>query len=459
MDIKNDPRYVHETVIRDIISVIDDITDQTKSLSDRIGNGTNSFRNIARASRDLTLTFPVIVTNKTSVETGSMIAKAVERKAVSMLQMLFNAINITNANDAFKYLKNFHTNLDTDGNMGIDDIISFANQLSTNESTGFKVTDKALFETAMSSFKKFREYTLSDSINEQSLNSFTINPDRNMVLQEGKKANFTDFAKLRKLAKEQAKAMASKENPHDPHSGKPIPTRQAAMMRANVDTASNQIYTTDIKKANELMPTMMVVHFTYLKDNGTATVSTSAVIGIKGRLQYVTSEDMLNRIIAKNEDRNGLFNFLKATTGQISFWKDFVFAINKAKIDSISSSGKGSSSPIWKLLEHRAIKSKIRRWTGAVNDASAITTLVITKDEADWLKKEERIDVMRPNVIHSIMNAYNIMAFVVVDEPLEQISFLYDDGSNSYETMSFSHLEREDNNDYKKVISLLAKSK
>ena len=204
---------------------------------------------------------------------------------------------------------------------------------------------------------------------------------------------------------------------------------------------------------------MMVIQFCTVSASETPIVST-AVIGVKARLQYVLSQDMRDRIIAKNTDKNGLFNLIKATTGQISFWKDFIFAVKKAKLDALSTSGKGSSSPIWKLLERRAIMSKIRRWTGTVNDAAAISTLVISQDEADILMKEERIDVMRPATIHAIMNAYNVMCFVVVDEVMEKVHFLFDDGSNSYETMSFSHLEREEGNGaYKKVINLLTKSR
>jgi hypothetical protein len=57
------------------------------------------------------------------------------------------------------------------------------------------------------------------------------------------------------------------------------------------------------------------------------------------------------------------------------------------------------------------------------------------------------------------MEAYNIMCFCVVDEVLEKVHFLFDDGSAKYEVLSFSHLEREENNNYKKIINLLAASR
>ena len=91
-----------------------------------------------------------------------------------------------------------------------------------------------------------------------------------------------------------------------------------------------------------------------------------------------------------------------------------------------------------------------------MNDASAITTLLISKDTADTLEKEERIRVLKGSNILPIMDAYNVMAFVVVDEVLEKVSFLFDDGSGQYEVMSYAHLEREESGNYKKIINLLA---
>lgn len=561
MEIKNNPNVIHETVIRDVIELISDLTDDGKSVIDKVTGqrGLNGYRNIARGTRDLTLTFPVIVTNATSVETASMIAKAIERKAVTMLQMLFSAVSITNADNALDYIKKFHTNLDVDGNMGVDDVIDLANQISTMESTetGFKVNDQALFDEAVENFKRFRDHFLPDAVNEHSLNDFMVNPNGMRVVTEkvqtfGKwsavngrvvklaksvtpedamdmsqayqvalqqaddkiaqiRTNMADLsaekraeaqraqaiiddykrkiqhakdaaelAKIHdqmqrevdkyqwmqkldqqkekyedkvKILKDKAEGLAAKE------SISKILKNRMDIDKMRADMAREMVINTDIKKANELIPSMMVIQFCTVSASETPIVST-AVIGVKARLQYVLSQDMRDRIIAKNTDKNGLFNLIKATTGQISFWKDFIFAVKKAKLDALSTSGKGSSSPIWKLLERRAIMSKIRRWTGTVNDAAAISTLVISQDEADILMKEERIDVMRPATIHAIMNAYNVMCFVVVDEVMEKVHFLFDDGSNSYETMSFSHLEREEGNGaYKKVINLLTKSR
>nr|DAE82424.1 MAG TPA: hypothetical protein [Caudoviricetes sp.] len=461
MDIKNNPKYIHETVLRDIVTMLTDLADDSFGVADITDNfkqSKTSYKNIAKASRDLTLTFPVIVTEQISVETASMIAKAIERKAVTMLQMLFSAITITNAEDAISYLKKFHTNLDTDGNLGIDDVIGFANSISAEESTGIEVNDQAAFQEAVKSFEKFRDYFLDESYgSSRPLSDYRVDMSHGMRVSKVKSITEAPDIHVQPVLVPAGSSASKSVKSSDRYTSA---KNKADAEAKTQDILRNQTFVTDIKKANELVPSMMVINYISKGNSGSNAIATSAVIGVKARLQYVYSDDMLDRIIIKNDDKNGLFNFLKATTGQISFWKDFIFAIDRAKLDSLSTSSKGKSSPIWKLLEHRAIKSRIRRWTGTVNDASAITTLVISKEEADWLKKEEHIDIMRPNVVYSVMNAYNIMCFIVVDEALEKVHFLFDDGTTAYETVSFSHLEREANDgQYKKIINLLSKSR
>ena len=51
------------------------------------------------------------------------------------------------------------------------------------------------------------------------------------------------------------------------------------------------------------------------------------------------------------------------------------------------------------------------------------------------------------------------MGLVIVDEPAETASFIWDEGNDAnYETMSFRNLEREsDDKNYRKVINLMTK--
>lgn len=407
---------IHETVVRDIVDILSDAKDGFDMFQT-----SKSFKSINTATSGLILVFPVLCSSNIQMANAAMVSKAIERRATSLLQMLFSAISITNAKDAMEYVKQVHTNLYIDDHMTIDSFIDAVDKyvVSANEST---IIDKTMYESVKADLKNLN-YFLASSISEGSLNDFkitSINGSRR-VLQEKRGDDRVDTAKT-------ASEMFSK-----------------------------QLLDSDVKKANELQPTQMVIHFTSCGMEGDP-VNTSAIIGVKAKLYPVDSMDIINRIKLKNQDNNGFNKFLRASTREISFWKDFVFAIDKAKIDAISNSKRGSSSKFWKVLERRALKSKIRRNLRGTNDATAITTLVISGEEVEYLKKMENIDITKESVIRPIMESYNLMSVVIVDESLENAKFLFDTADDIYETVSFNHLEREaSDNNYKKVINLMTK--
>lgn len=439
----NDNNTIHETVIRDIVDVMTDITN-SENLPGVFTN--KSYKSITKASDKLTLVFPVFVSSSISIDTAVMISKAIERKCVTMMQMLFSAICITDADNTIDYISKFHGNISAD-ELNVDEFIDIADKLGSIEES-FSYNNEV--NNVLRDFKGNLNTTLPESINEDSLGNYvvetTYNGEKNIYpIREARGDG------LRKLL--DIEERINERPPLDPRTARGMSDIAKAGKDAN-DIERNRVFTTDIKKANELVPTMMVINF-YSADTQ---YTTTAVIGIKAKLYPVDSEDAIERIYTKNKDNEGFHNFIRATTREISFWKDFVFALDKAKIDALNSGRRGSKSKIWKVLERRALKGKIKRFIGLGNDAAAISTLVVSKDDVEALKKEYDIDVEKPYVIKPIMDSYSLMGFVIVDEATEVVKFLFDSDDNSFETLTFSHLEREaSDNSYKKVINLMTK--
>ena len=117
-----DMQTIHETIIRDIVDVAKDFANSDEI--DRVTNFNNksSIKSITSKAEALTMVFPVICSRNMTFSTACMISKAIERKAVSLLQMLFSAANITDAEDGIDYISRFHTNLNT-GRMSVDDFM------------------------------------------------------------------------------------------------------------------------------------------------------------------------------------------------------------------------------------------------------------------------------------------------------------------------------------------------
>lgn len=412
---------IHETIIRDITDVISDIKDS--DYLEGIQNKRGSFKSIASASSNLTLVFPIICSKNVSIDNATMTTKAIERKAVSMLQMLFSALSITDSKDALDYVSKFHTNLKIDDDITIDGFIDALDKFVISKESA--IVDKDLYDKVKRDLRNLN-YTLPESISESGLNTYKVYPQTvfgstNIVNEDSRDVKNT-----------------------------------VDVLKIGQDMFRTQLLDSDVKKANEFLPSMMVINF--ISTNSSVPINAQAVIGVKAKLYPIDSADMINRIIVKNKDNNGFLKFVRATTREISFTRDFLFAIDKARIDALSTSKKGSSSKLWKILERRALKSKIRRTLGQVNDASAITTLVISQEEVEYIKKTENVDIENPKVIRPIMESYNFMSVCILDQTMEVAKFIMDTGSDVYEHVSFSQLERESGDgSYRKIINLMTK--
>lgn len=451
---------IHETVIRDIIDVIYDVkdSDELKGLTGR----NNSFKSVASAASNLTLVFPVITSRNLSIDNAAMITKAIERKAVSLLQLLFNSLSISAVDNGIEYVKKFHTNLKFDGDLTVDGFISALDKYVVSRESA--ILDREMYENAKRDLRNINT-VLGESISESTLLDYKIYPQA--YFGESCIINEADIKRAKAVRGTTTTKNINKTNKNYSYSiSHNISSRErnemedmkdsTQIMKNRVDIIKNQLLDTDVKKSNELVPTMMIVNFVSTASD--TPVEQQMVVGIKAKMYPVDSVDILNRIQNKNKDNNGFLKFIRATTREISFCRDFMFAIEKAKLDALSQSKKGSSSKLWKILERRSFKSKIRRHLGQINDASAITTLVVSQEEVEYLKKTESIDIENPKVIRPIMESYNLMGMCIVDESVEVSKFLFDTGDDIYENLSFSHLERENSNGMdRKVINLMTK--
>lgn len=446
---------IHETVIRDIIDVISDVKD-SDNIAGLFGRK-RSFKSVASATSNLTLVFPVICSNNISIENASMIAKATERKAVSLLQILFSAMSVDAVEDGIDYVKKFHTNLKMDSDISVDAFVDLVDTyVAKNESA---VVNRGMYDAVIRDLRNINN-VLPESISENSIADYSILPNfisngELRVVKEAKSKGGTSDTKNVYIKTAPKKQTITKYNYTYSDDSQRAKNMADARDKAN-NLLRNQLISSDVKKANELVPTMMIVNFVNMYEDNP--VAQSMVIGVKAKLYPVDSVDVLNRIVIKNKDKNKLFGLVRATTREISFCRDFLFAIDKAKVDALSQSKRGSSSKLWKILERRSLKSKVRRSLGQVNDASAISTLVISQEEVEYLKKTENIDLEKPNVMRPIMESYNLMGVCIVDEAAETAKFMYDTGDDIYEVLSFNHLERENNNGLdRKVVNLMTK--
>lgn len=508
---------IHETVVTDVLNTIKHgvqwVDGKVKPKSPKV----RTAGSIARATSGLTLVFPVICTDTLDAETATMIAKAIERKNISLLQMAFSAYNITNATDAITHLEKFHTNMDFD-KLTVDKFMDIMDSIDESTATTYPSEVAMINEDS----KRNCNFIMEDDINNNSILEFSqvTRYSQNMIIREevtrrpGMSAddmhdryhtgqnnfntgaeNLDDIEKWedQQFTKERDAAnrahqsnMARDARRHDKEMENIKNANQTARDNASrqhdldmakdkrdFDAAQNdiknkisasddkrqyfasQLLSSDVKKANEMQPSLMIVNF-YVNDRDRdLNIAQQIVAGVKSKLYPVASSDIVDKIITKVSDSDILLKLVKVSTREISFVKDFLLGLDDAKLDALSKSRKGSGSAMFNALERRAIKGKIRKTLKLDNSAKAISTMVISVEEAEQLKKYNNIDMANPKIAATFMAKMNLLYFVIVDTTGESLSILVD-GESSYEELSFSALERESGDGaYKKVVKLM----
>ncbi len=497
-------KAIHETIIQSLVAGMKGSSDFVRTSINRADarklkrtRNTNVARSnsIARASSGLVFTYPTLCSSSLGIKQCMMVGKALERRNVTMLQMLLAANQWTKQN-IMDYLKDFHTNLDYN-KLDVDDLLGIMNDdvpklgFDTDGPKNESYTNTLMNlmpirekNMALEDFRNNTNYFFEEDVNESSIGRFVtmkrngyqvvIEADDNKDPKDNKPGEKVNN-KPDKITPSSGVGMDVHGLPNDTYTnnglGKVDKNKRPSFYdsdkryvsysddadKINKITAPNnndRLLSSEVKKANEMVPSLMLIN-TIDPDTG---VNMQSVIGVKSRIIPVPSNEVVGRILANYNDSNAMLKFVKLTTREISFIKDFLLAVDSAKLDAINNSKKGSSSSLFRALERRAQNGKVRKLAKTEKQfAKAISALVISQEDVEDLKKYNNVDVEIPRVIIPIMEKLNLLYFVIVDESAESVK-LFIDGATDYEVYNFSSLEKEAKDDgYKKVLNLMTK--
>ena len=480
----NNPRKIHETIVRDVYDIINDTKDFDNIEWMRTKNNTGS---IARRAANLTLVFPVLVSTALSIDKAIIISKALERKCATLMQILFSSIQVTSAKDLGEYISQFHSNLNTK-NLDLGDFINAVDTLA-NEGA-ITITDRDVYDTVMEDMKNINYY-IDTALTETSVNDFKVKKnmygEQSVVLEKkisinpnnvslGTAAVVSDNplpspSQTRTAGSANLTSSGSRTRTLNTIKNNiinnDIRTKETITNKTVVDANNSgkdaatifktQLTQAELNKANELVPTTMFVNFISKSKDGDAITVNNGVVGIKCKMYPINSMDIIYRISSKYDDNNWLINLIKASTREISFLKDFLFAIDKAKLDAINMSKETNSAKMFRTLERRSSKNVLYTLLKK-NNAAPITSLVISQEEIEYLKKYNNLDLEKVYNARVILEKFNLMDIVIVDEVLETAKFLFDDGDGVFETLTLDALEKEaKDSSYKKVVNLMGK--
>jgi hypothetical protein len=220
----------------------------------------------------------------------------------------------------------------------------------------------------------------------------------------------------------------------------------------DVKMADNVLKDNDVKKSNELVPTTLHIRVKTVNNKGEDVGFLDFIIGVKATMHPIKSDEMVVNMIAACKNNNKFFDFIRWTTGEISFFKDFLFNIKELKDDVMNRSAGASSW--WLTLKRRKALAKIKSNLVIPQQILPNATIVMSMEEVEFIKSEYGYDLMNTTFVDKIMQTYFLLGFVVVDNSTQIAHFMFD-GQQNYQSVTFSGLERENSGDERKFKEML----
>lgn len=407
-----------------------------------MNNNNQRIKSLADASNKLIARFPVVCSSGISSKTMYLVTTALEMKyAVELKVVMQNMFTVDNtfANSATEYLNRFHTNDDTE-----ETVHSYPRNAN-------------LYETAIIHPDYYMQ-RLDEQFGKplcEAFNPKNYKPSKGGNWRKNNNNNSGNNGggnNTPNTPNNNNNTSGSSNNTNS--NGKDKTDKTVAFQSHQFET---KLMPTDVQKANAMQPTVISVNITTVNRNKDsepiATFNKSFDIGVKTRCIAVTSEEMVDNVVKAVKRNMTAFNFIKAVTGEISFLKDFVFMAGEIKDDY---KDKGYNT-IWNRLRNRSMVSKIQNFLRSSNGIIPNTTFVISKEEAEYIKVVNNIDIMQVGTITDVIKQFFLCGVMIVDEANEVLHYI-DDTMKNYETTNFAALSKikgRDENSLKDVLTLL----
>jgi len=423
-------------VLKDLLDTFRDI-DIHGSVDDYLKK--KKYSSIAKQSQEGTLQFPVIVSKSLDIENLQTVTRALERQYSSFTQIVLTmnpVLNIETEKNLANYLRKFHQN--SDSKTDLNDATNFfvdidnlkENYLVLSDEHGTMAVLTGIFEGCSTKqiveANKGQLKVIVESLKMDLLNNKFI--PNNQAIYKFTNKNLSSFHNKNIL-------LEVRKNDSD-----------------NFNLPNKVLTDNDVKKSNELVPTILHLRLKLIDKKGDNHGTHDYLIGIKAVIHPVSSDEMINNVVGACRNNNGLFDFIRWTSGEINFIKDFILNVKEIK-DDVKNRGSGSSS-WWITLKRRKALSKVKNTLLLGNQLLPNTTLVLSMQEVELIKATYGYDLMNINFVDKIMSTYFLLGFVVVDTSSQLVHFLFD-GQNSYQTTTFIGLERESGSDEKKFKEML----
>lgn len=439
--------------IRDIINTLVDVKTELTDVGIY-----STKRSISASAMEGTANFPCLVEDTMSLDEVQLITRGLEKNFASFLLTVLSMepfLEVTKGKtpSASEYLKQFHQNTRVKDSvkglhMSIPEFLSEScNILDFKE---YSVMEEEAIRTAFMIYEGVSNsvvqnkniqfnYVLEDIVSRNILNNIPV-----MEKSHGKnkKPIVIDFK-------------PDIYNHVDVDSSK-------LRIHQNVRDRGNQwkiLSDNDCKKANDLVPTMLHIRV-YPIDKYTRKELSPIdfMVGVKATIHPIPLDEIARIVVSGMRNENVIFNFLRWTTGEIKFFRDFLFAVDTQKMDAKDS---GNNVTGWRPALKRRKMLSDSKFRITKNSILPNATLIVTQAGISHIKDTYGYDLNQSNIKQQIMKVYFLLGFVTVDTVTQRVGFRFD-GIEDEDVRTYASLQRESNNNddkaFKNMMRMLGRS-
>ena len=215
----------------------------------------------------------------------------------------------------------------------------------------------------------------------------------------------------------------------------------------------------DIKKINDMQPTMMVATFKIKSDNGSLQ-TVRYIVGVKAVLHIISAKDLADEIrdIVMGSQRS--LQKVRYKTGEISFL-DYMFNVNSLKSDAFNTTNinKRWISTLKRLAEFKKNHGSFwKKGIQAVNGEVPIPngTLVLTNVDVEYIADTTGIDLDSVTYARRLANNLYLIAVAILNGE-SSFKYFLPDQHPDWDVLSLSSinttLARLDNTSLQKELS------
>lgn len=217
-----------------------------------------------------------------------------------------------------------------------------------------------------------------------------------------------------------------------------------------------------LNKLQNVGPTIVTITL-YLTDGAGGQRAIQLPLAIKSSIQFIESPDLMRVLTSTQNNSRNLTKFIKVTTGQMSFFKDWLFAINDTNSDLEREKALGSV-PIFRRLMDAKNRYRMKSIAAAYPRLSKfiagksqkdlpMCTIVCTTEEMEEAFKQKWTYIYKNRkVIDEIIDTYMLLGFGVVDTTSDYI-YLFYAGESEPQIIEMSKLGGNNGGDVNKALA------